>query len=114
MTINPDVVPDHNSVIGQMNLADSPEVLVLYLKRPRVERCPLRCSGRRFRYSDLKEASWELWVLNGVWWDDTASAASGERSMVTSTLVRSRPVRRFGRCFLLLSTKVNRTDSNGA
>ena len=24
MTINPDVVPGHKSVIGQMNLADSP------------------------------------------------------------------------------------------
>ena len=34
--------------------------------------------------------------------------------MVMSTLARSRPVRRFGRCFLLLSTKVNRTDSNEA
>jgi len=34
MTINPDVVPGHKSVIGQMNLADSPEVLALYEKRP--------------------------------------------------------------------------------
>jgi hypothetical protein len=37
MKINPDGVPGHKSVIGQMNLADSPEVLVLYLKRPRVK-----------------------------------------------------------------------------
>ena len=34
-----------------------PEVLVLYLKRPRAKSWELRRCGGRFRYSDLKEAA---------------------------------------------------------
>jgi len=43
-----------------------PEVLVLYLKRPRAESWELRRCGGRFRYSDLKEAApgglWDLYL----------------------------------------------------
>ena len=44
-----------------------------------------------------------------VWWDDTASAASGERSMVTSTLARSRPV---GEIWPMFSTVVDEGEQN--
>ena len=43
----------------------SPDVLVLYLERPAVQRCAIGCSlVGRFGYSDLKEAAhMEAYVL---------------------------------------------------
>ncbi len=48
----------------------------------------------------------------GGWWDDTAGVGSGERSMGDADEAQPRAVGRFGRRFLLQSTKVNRTESN--
>jgi len=40
-------------------------ILVLYLKRPRAKSWELRRMSGRFRYSDLKEAPWGLWIC--IW-----------------------------------------------
>jgi hypothetical protein len=49
-----------------------------------------------------------------VWWDDIASAASGERSMVTDAGSVETGAEIWPMFFLPLSAKVNGTDSNEA